>query len=261
MDKFNNETNEKPKDYTNLEKTLKTHAGKTIKYVDMGRTWLYLVLGVALAFTAGLYYFGEDPAMLIIMIFIGAGLFLPVGLVLGWAFLSIENRARLKRKMTKKSYTVAHILGKGKHITKRLVNLDSDILVVKHENDYFQWVFFDKKVYSLDGEPMESPIDEGDVHILSGDVPCIFLSLDTMLPLSFQKETTTINPQHLAETNLAYIQNAVRKKLFNVNAKDVAMSMIIIFLVVVAIYFAYQNQELLNEIIEIQKSQGNIVKP
>jgi len=233
----------------NVNKTIK------VKIFDIGKYWMYFVLAIALLLIGGGVVFADNFSYLIIMVYVGGLLFLPVGMVLGWIMTSPVMRAKVKRRLTGKNYGIVNIVSKGKRITSRIANLDNDLLFIG-EN---LWVIYKQKVYTVDNDNVVAPINPEHVNVISGDVPTIFLSLDTMIPLSFSEEKTSVIPQQLAASILAYIENQVRKGTLWKNAKDIALIVIAIVAAAIAAYMAFKNNEILTQIQQEMEKGGHVI--
>lgn len=187
-----------------------------------------------------------------VVFFLFAILFsVPIGLFLGWIFFDPYQRAKTKRFMMKKNYGIVNFVTKGNKIISKIKNFDHDLLWV----DDGVWVLEANRVYLLEKtdetnkEEQSHPLKEGDFLTLSG-IPVIFLSIDTMRPLTFHKQVGDANPIDLASTLKGWVMNQLAKNMF-FKKTFTAMSLIGIVLTICAVYFSYENYNVLQELKDI----------
>lgn len=176
---------------------------------------------------------------------------IPIGLFVGWIFFDPFQRAKAKRFMLKKNYGIVNFVTKGNKIISKIKNFDHDLLWV----DDGVWVlesnrvFLQEKTDETDKEEKSHPIRESDFQTLSG-IPVLFLSIDTMRPLSFVKEKGDANPIDLASTLKGWVMSQLAKNMF-FKKTFTAMSLITIVLLIVAVYFTWENYNVLQDLKDI----------
>lgn len=191
----------------------------------------------------------------------------PIGLFLGWMFFDPYQRAKTKRFMLKKNYGIVNFVTKGNKIISKIKNFDHDLLWV----DDGVWVLESNRVYKLDKvdenekEEKSHPLQEDHFLSLTG-IPVIFLSIDTMRPLTLHKQEGDANPIDLASTLKGWVMNQLAKNMF-FKKTFTAMSLITIVLLIVVAYFTWENYTVLQELKDVLPAlqrladrSGDIVK-
>jgi len=192
---------------------------------------------------------------------------IPIGLFIGWIFFDPYQRAKAKRFMLKKNYGIVNFVTKGNKIISKIKNFDHDLLWV----DDGVWVlepnrvFLQEKIDESQREEKSHPIRESDFQTLSG-IPVLFLDIGTMRPLSFQKENGDANPIDLASTLKGWVMSQLAKNMF-FKKTFTAMSLITIVLLIVSVYFTWENYTVLQDLKDIMPAlqtladrSGDIVK-
>ncbi len=220
-----------------------TSIGK-LKVVDMNRLWtLFVALPVLGMFIAG-YLLRGNPSFMLVFSIIGGFVFLPVGVVVGSVVSSPELKCKILRRIqSDKNYGVVQILSRGGRITKRVKDLDDDLLFVDDQ----VWPVQDSKIYSYDSDPYMSPIESQHMRKEPGDVPTLFVDLESVQPVSFNKSETEIIPQQLAANITGWVQTQVQKRVHKkMQKRDIALAILGVG-VVIAAFLAFRNYQTLNE--------------
>jgi len=129
------------------------------------------------------YLFSQNTLTVLAMLLLGSVAFLPIGLVIGWLFLDPYMRAKVYKWIRRKNYGVVNLVGRGKTIISMIKNFDEDVILVGSS----MWILEPSRVYRYDKTSESYAINPDNIMYISG-VPTIFLDLDTMRPLTFEKE-------------------------------------------------------------------------
>jgi hypothetical protein len=180
----------------------------------------------------------RDLGILVILLLgsFGVG---PLFMIFFMVFLHPVNRIKAKRAMTKKNYGYVNLVTRGNVIITKVMDFNTALL----RTGSGIWEMNPRKIFKQVGIGQE--LDEGvtikaeDIHILSG-IPSIYISIDTMKPLSFFVEKGDANPTDLAATLDGYIMNQLAKNMF---FKKTFSIMIVIAIIVAgaAAVIAWQN--------------------
>jgi len=138
------------------------------------------------------------------------------------------------------------ILSRGKRITKRVKDLDDDLLFV----DDKVWPIQDGKIYTYDDGYYYAPIESEHMRKEPGDVPTIHVDLESALPVSFNKTDTEIIPRQLAANINGWIRNQVDKLVHKkMMTRDMALVIMGLGLAAVA-FMVFKNMDTLqNEVV------------
>lgn len=247
-------------DRTNMrEQFIKKHGlrRKEKKRILMGeRTGMFskqnLLLGVfavSLLFLVMVYsYSPENDILMSIVFLVGIFLFLPIGMIVGWMTLDSFMRCKMIRKVTRKNYGIVNFVGKGKKIISKIKNFDADLVWIKNKC----WALTKGGIYEIDkyGERINEGdvIDPDGVLTITETVPVLFIDMDSVEPLTFQKEGREgIMPEELGATLKGWVDNQMAKVMFLKRTMD-AYFMLVIIACFVAAYFAYTNNQMLTEL-------------
>lgn len=190
----------------------------------------------------------QRNAGVLALLLLGSAGFLPIGLILGWLIMDPFQRARVMRTMFKKNYGIVNFVSRGGKIIAKVKNFDMDLLFT---NDGV-WVLNPNRVFRLakSGEGTEeeasNPISEKHITTVMG-IPNLFLSIDTMEPLTFDKDEGGPNPIDLASTMKGYIMNQLAKNMF-FKKTFTAVSILSIVLIIVDVYFTWEIYNVMMEI-------------
>jgi len=172
----------------------------------------------------------------------GSLLWLPLGAVAGWLFFNPFMRAKLMRYATKRNYGVVHLVSRGRNILTQAKDLNQSVLLLKGR----LWVIMNNRIYSENCELNDfREIETKHLRSYSG-VPIVFLDIDTMTPLSFEKETTKITPEEMGSLTQAYINNQRAKDLF-LNKTMKLLLVIAIFLTLITLLVAFDVRTILTK--------------
>jgi hypothetical protein len=230
---------------------------KTMKESDNTKarqtTVLFLAaLGGVFIFMA--YQYIKEPWVLILMMVMGSCMFLPVGMIAGWVFLDSYMRCRIMRRMTHKNYGIVNFIGKGNKMVSKMKNFDNDLIWIKDKC----WSIRKGMIVLLnkDGNAIvndEKEVDPQSIVTMMDTVPVMFVDLDSLEPLSFNREPREqINPVELAANINSYIDNQLAKIMFLRKTMDIYF-MIVIIASVAAVGLAYLNMNNMNEVLDKMK--------
>jgi hypothetical protein len=230
---------------------------KTMKESDNTKarqtTVLFLAaLGGVFIFMA--YQYIKEPWVLILMMVMGSCMFLPVGMIAGWVFLDSYMRCRIMRRMTHKNYGIVNFIGKGNKMVSKMKNFDNDLIWIKDKC----WSIRKGMIVLLnkDGNAIvndEKEVDPQSIVTMMDTVPVMFVDLDSLEPLSFNREPREqINPVELAANINSYIDNQLAKIMFLRKTMDIYF-MIVIIASVAAVGLAYLNMNNMNDVLAKMK--------
>lgn len=216
-------------------------------------TVLFLAaLGGVFIFMA--YQYIKEPWVLILMMVMGSCMFLPVGMIAGWVFLDSYMRCRIMRRMTHKNYGIVNFIGKGNKMVSKMKNFDNDLIWIKDKC----WSIRKGMIVLLnkDGNAIvndEKEVDPQSIVTMMDTVPVMFVDLDSLEPLSFNREPREqINPVELAANINSYIDNQLAKIMFLRKTMDIYF-MIVIIASVAAVGLAYLNMNNMNDVLAKMK--------
>jgi len=219
---------------------------------------LYLALaGIMLVF--GIYYMTKLDWVLVILVYVGLMMFLPIGMLLGWALLDPYMRCKIIRRATKKNYGIVNFVGKGQKIVSKIKNFD-DSLIWRGNS---VWVITREHIYQLskNGDRIveTGKIEAESIVSLVETVPVLFVDLDSMQPLSLARDRREgINPLELGPALKAWVDNEKAKALGLKKNIDLYF-VVIIICSIVAVGLAYYDMSLINQMTEkITVIQGKL---
>lgn len=173
-------------------------------------------------------------------------LFVFIAFLIG-RFLDPLWRAKQLRKLLRKNYIVVAIVSKDlKTIQEKVVNADKDLI----EIDGKFWVIRQGVIFRKDrGEAKgydKTFITRKDLK-WQEEVPIIYLSEDSLKPLSFWKDESGVKPIEVASTLKGWIANQRAKDLMSQKQQLIFTIIILIGMVIVA-YLVWQNYDTLQAI-------------
>lgn len=215
------------------------------------RSKQWVLAGLALGgafFIFMVYQMTNDMILLPLIIMLGAMMFLPAGMILGWAMLDPYVRCKILRRMSKKNYGIVQFVGKGNKMVSKIKNFD-DALIWKKNN---VWVITREHIYQLtknaDAIVEKNVIEPENIVSLIETVPMMFVDLDSMQPLSLARDRREgINPLELGATLKAWVDNQLAKAMFLKKTMDMYM-LIILIVSVISVGLAYINMNKLDEL-------------
>lgn len=203
---------------------------------------------IGLFFIMFLYTYMKMDWMFIIIILLGSFMFLPVGMLLGWAFLDPYVRCKVIRKVTRRNYGIVNFVGKGQKLISKIKNFEQALVWKKNE----VWIITEEFVYQLSKDG-DSIVEQGrlapeNIVTLIDTVPVLFIDVDSMQPLSLARDRREgINPLELGSTLKAWVDNQLAKAMFLKKSYN-AYFLIIIIACIGAIGFGYVNYTKLEEL-------------
>lgn len=197
------------------------------------KQWMVFTLAIVGIFVLmSLRYMITEEWTIIIVLLLGSSMFMPAGMIIGWALLDPYVRCKVVRKISKKNYGVINFVGKGQKIISKIKNFDLALVWKKNET----WVITKEHVYQLskDGDSIveKAKIDPESIVTLIDTVPVLFVDLDSMQPLSLARDRREgINPLELGATLKAWVDNQLAKAMFLKKTMDLYLIVIIIICV------------------------------
>jgi len=206
------------------------------------KQWYVFIFGIIGIFILmSLQYTVHEQWVVIVTLLLGSMMFLPVGMIVGWAFLDPYVRCKILRKASRKNYGVINFVGKGQKIVSKIKNFDQALVWKKNET----WVITKEHVYQLskDGDSIveKAKIDPESIVTLIDTVPCLFVDLDSMQPLSLARDRREgINPLELGSSLKAWVDNQLAKAMFLKKTMDLYL-IIILIVSIASVFIGYLN--------------------
>ena len=221
------------------------------------KTWLLLVLLLSIIGVIIGYYL--KPSFLLAMglgAFAGGSLLFVLGFILGWLMIDPFQRAKLKRRLTKKNWGIAYIIYKKKYVHPYLFDFSQKVLKIGSRIYHLQ----DSDVMNQSND-YEDGVDPKNI-IYMKNIPVVFLDFDDMIPIDLNKEKID-TPSSLASDLLMWIDAEVYKKVLkNKRVQDIALivSLILIIVILGGFYFMWQNnQDILKAIHQMSGHTARII--
>jgi hypothetical protein len=206
------------------------------------KQWFVFIFGIIGVFILmSLQYTIHEQWVVLITLMLGSMMFLPVGMIIGWALLDPYVRCKILRKASRKNYGVINFVGKGQKIVSKIKNFDQALIWKKNET----WVITKEHVYQLskDGDSIveKAKIDPESIVTLIDTVPCLFVDLDSMQPLSLARDRREgINPLELGSSLKAWVDNQLAKAMFLKKTMDIYL-LIILVVSIASVFIGYLN--------------------
>ena len=197
-----------------------------------GTQWLIVGLAlIGLAFVFFLYQTSSSANswVVIVVIMLGSMMFLPAGMILGWAILDPYVRCKLLRRMTKRNYGIVNFVGKGNKMVSKIKNFDDALIWIKNK----VWVITREQIYQLTKQGDDivegNHIEPDNIISLIETVPVLFVDMDSMQPLSLAREgREAINPEELGSTLKSWADNQLAKAIMLKKTMDIYFVIMII---------------------------------
>ena len=174
--------------------------------------------------------------------------------VLAFLFAKYQDpmwRARMFRRLRKKDFGILNIFSRdGKTIRSIVVNLEEDAVKVGDNI----WIITKNRIYRQHNESMGFSLKRGKTPIRwTEGVPVLFVEMDTVKPLAFQEEESTIKADEVGANLMAWINNQIMKKKHALPAQDKIMKIVLIAVIAVGgiAYLIFTQQ---SEILEVCKA-------
>lgn len=228
---------------------------------DTGRSTQGIVIGLAvvgLVFLLLLNNMVQNEAIITVIMLVGAMMFIPVGMIVGWVMLDPVMRCKILRKVSKNNYGIVNFVGKGKRMVSKIKNFDYGLI---WQGDLC-WVLTRDKVYQMtkDGNACNegNKIDPDSVVTLVDTVPVVFVDMDSMEPLSIvQKDRTPVYPSEIGPSCKAWMDIQRAKLLSHKKTMDILLIIAIVAAigaVVVGVLTMNKVEELTKVVQAIQNS-------
>jgi len=235
--------------------------GEKSGFLDRQKTVMMLFAISICAIFFLFYYFPANESLLAIIIIIGSMMFLPIGMILGWAMLDPFMRCKIMRKMSggRKNYGIINFVAKGKKIISKIKNFDDDLIWIKNKC----WVLSKGGIYEIDktGERINegTELDPDSVMTVTETVPTMFIDLTSLEPLTFiQHGREPISPEEMGSFLKGWTDNQMSKMMFLKKTLDMYFIIVIISCLASA-FFSYQNSQSIEELkLEIESLKSFI---
>jgi len=168
-------------------------------------------------------FLGEE-AYFAVVVLVGAVMFLPIGMIMGWIVFDPVMRCKIFRKVSKTNYGIVNFVGKGKRMVSKIKNFDYGLI---WQGDLC-WVLTRDKVYQItkDGNAANDGfvIDPDSVVTLVDTVPVVFVDMDSMEPLSIvQKDRVPVYPSEIGPACKSWMDIQKQKALSHRKQTDYLM--------------------------------------
>ena len=160
---------------------------------------------------------------------LGAVMFLPVGVIIGWILLDPVMRCKMIHKMTKKNYGVVWFVSKSSKMVSKIKNFDNGLIWRNNE----LWVIAKNRICQMnkDGSTIvgsEKTIDEKNMVTMVDCVPILFLDIESFEPLSLiQSGREPVTPLEIGSNMKAWVDNQRAKMLATRKTMDIVMMAVI----------------------------------
>jgi hypothetical protein len=226
------------------------------------KQWFVFIFAIiGLFFLMSLQYTIHDDWIILVVLLLGSMMFLPVGMLIGWAMLDPYVRCKVLRKASRKNFGIINFVGKGQKIISKVKNFDTALIWKKNET----WVITKEHVYQLskDGDTIveKAKIDPESIVTLIDTVPVLFVDLDSMQPLSLARDRREgINPLELGSTLKAWVDNQLAKAMFLKKTMDIYL-LIILIVSVASAFLGYLNMTRMEDIgNQLKAVQGQLAE-
>jgi hypothetical protein len=226
------------------------------------KQWFVFIFAIiGMFFLMSLQYTIHDDWIILVVLLLGSMMFLPVGMLVGWALLDPYVRCKVLRKASKKNFGIINFVVKGQKIISKVKNFDTALIWKKNET----WVITKEHMYQLskDGDTIveKSKIDPESVVTLIDTVPVLFVDLDSMQPLSLSRDRREgINPLELGSTLKAWVDNQLAKAMFLKKTMDIYL-LIILIVSIVSAFLSYLNMSHMEELSgQLKTIQGQLAE-
>jgi len=219
---------------------------------------VYLAI-VGIAFISFMFFYVKVEWMSIVLLYVGLMMFLPIGMILGWALLDPYMRCKILRRASHRNYGIVNFVGKGQKIITKIKNFD-DALIWKGNA---VWAITKEHIYQLtkDGDKLVTTgkIDSENIVSIVDTVPVLFVDLDSMQPLGLARDRREgINPLELGPALKSWIDNEKAKALGLRKTMDMFF-IILIILAFVSVGIAYISMNNVNDMMaQFTALQGKI---
>lgn len=208
---------------------------------------MYFAFG-GMAFIAFLYFYMKIEWMNVVLLYVGLMMFMPIGMIIGWALLDPYMRCKIMRRATHKNYGIVNFVGKGQKIVAKIKNFD-DSLIWKGNA---VWAITKEHIYQLskngDNLVATGKIDSESIVTLVDTVPVLFVDLDSMQPLGLARDRREgINPLELGPALKSWVDNEKAKALGLRKTMDMFF-IVLIILGVASIGVAYISMNNVNDL-------------
>lgn len=161
------------------------------------------------------------------ILFVGILFFVILAFLVG-KYQDIVWRCKTFRKYLKKNFIILERVSKdGKTRTARMINLDGDIFNVGN----YTWVSKGGRIYRKDKESEGFKAGRHNVAWEEG-VPILTVDEDSIKPLDFYKEDSTIKPEELGSTVSAWVMNQLAKGFATMKNQDLWIKLIMVLCVI-----------------------------
>ena len=200
-------------------------------YYDMTGIVTALFMGAMMFLLFSAFMYQDDPEAgaiyFIVVIIVGMISWLPLGIPIGAIIIDTHLRCKAMRLMMKRNYGLVHLVSKGHRITTMIKDLDESII----DRGESLWGISKGYIYNLSKKNIKHPITSENINYLA-NVPAIFLDFETMKPLTFHKEETTISPKQLGSSLVGWA-TVQKKKAVRLQKTTNYMYLIISALVII----------------------------
>jgi len=203
---------------------------KNKAHIDITNLITGVIFAMVFYLLISAYLYLPDPEMgavyFIVVIIVGMFCWLPLGIPLGAILIDTYLRCRVLRFVNpKRNYGVIHIVSKGHYIVTMIRDLNESIIM----KDEAIWGISKGYVYNFNKKARH---EIGTEHInYISNVPVLYLDYESMKPLTFHQEQTTISPKQLGSSLVGWAM--VQKKKAIRSQKSVNYMYLIISVLII----------------------------
>lgn len=215
------------------------------------KVWMVFILLIGIVLSIfGIVTSQAVPQLVPIFFMFGLMGMLFVGVPVGGLLFKKEIVCKIMKFITKKNYGVVVIVA-GKTMIDMIKNLDKDYIKI---NDII-YIIQKSRIYYNDGVTSQ-PIDANAVKFSAG-IPFIYLDVNSLTPLSFEKDDLNITPEEISAPLKAYA--ILVEAEFMQYKKRLTLSVLgIILLITLAIglsYAGYANAKTCAELAQVMNGK------
>ncbi len=174
--------------------------------------------------------------------------------ILAFLFAKYQDiiwRAKIFRRLRKKDYGILNIFSRdGKTIRSMVVNFEEDAVKVGDNI----WIIAKSRIYRQHNESVGFSLKGGKSPVRwTEGVPVLYVEMDTVKPLAFEGEESTIKSDEVGANLMAWINNQIMKKKHALPSQDKITKIILIAVILVGAiaYLSFTQQ---TEILEVCKA-------
>lgn len=203
------------------------------------------------------FFYAKNNDLMLAMFILGSLLFLPIGLLIGGLMMDKYLRCRAMRLLCGKNYAVFNLVTRD---GRSMVTFIKDLANATIERGDQKWFIIGNRIFSDKGETEGAELTPESIKFISG-VPVVYLSYESLLPLTFNK-ADTVNPEEVNAAQKAWIITKEAELLKWKQTAKIA-GIIILALCAVSAYFGYMVYDTMNTKVapQVTEIRDKIIPP